>query len=95
MSAHGQRSPATIAATLGCRGAQLQIRTTSGAVLFGDVLRPLDRQGFFSFWPWGVAEPMTLSFTDIANASAADITTHAEFAEIRQRQHRELQGSTR
>lgn len=95
MSTPVPRSPLTIAAILGCRGVQLQIRTTSGATLYGDVLRPLDRQGSFSFWPWGLSEPMTLSLSDVAAASAADITTHQEFAAIRQRQHRELQGSLR
>lgn len=94
-NASGARSPETINATLSRVGAQLSIKLTNGATYFGDVVHPPQRDGHFKIWLWGCSAPTRMMVADVVIATGANITLHAEFSAIRQRQRRELDGGTR
>ena len=89
------RSPATIAATLRRPGMQLKIATRSGTTLYGDLFKPLDRDGNFQVLLWGTRDPMRLTLADVTNATAADVQTHSEFVSIKSAQRALHQGSDR
>jgi hypothetical protein len=85
----------TIEATLGRPGMQLKIQTRSGATLYGDLFKPLDRDGNFQVLLWGTRDPMRLALADVTNANAADVQTHAEFVSIKTAQRALYQGNDR
>lgn len=67
----------------------------NGSVYFADVVFPPRPDGTVAVWFWGCTRTSDLRVEDIAIVSAADVTEHRTFAAIRERQRRELEGSTR
>jgi len=84
-----------VAASLACVGAQLALKMISGATYYADVKVRPQRDGTVWVWFWGTSAPTKINVTDVVLATAADVTSHAQFTVISTRQKTELEGPKR